>query len=258
MTDAPTAEPELGPVGQEVVFENEEVRVWDITLEPGEHQPWHRHENPYLVIALEAADNRIDAWDGGEPRLVHEPVGGVVFREPGETHMLTNDGRTRYRSRLVEFKQTGGNRHPGYGGEAAERSREQVGDGGPSAAGYREVLLQTDDLEWADKTLAGLSHKMLWRDNGSGASIALVRFAKGSGIPSQHSHASNQFMYCLRGRYRYVPTGLTLTAGSFYWNPKGSVHGPTVAEEDSILLEIYDGPHYPTQPSWYSDPEDAR
>ncbi|MBP2327883.1 quercetin dioxygenase-like cupin family protein [Kibdelosporangium banguiense] len=121
-----------------------------------------------------------------------------------------------------------------------------------------EILLRTRDLEWVDKTLAGLSHKMLWRDEETGASIALVRFEKGSGIPSRHAHASNQFMYCLSGRYTYTPTGITLTEGAFYWNPKGASHGPTIAEEESVLLEIYDGPHYPTQPDWYSDPEDAR
>jgi quercetin dioxygenase-like cupin family protein len=100
---------ELGPVGQEVIFENDQVRIWEITLDPGANQPWHRHENPYIVIALEAADNRIDSIAGGEPRLVREDVGGVVYREPGEVHMLTNRGDTRYRSRLVELKCLGEN-----------------------------------------------------------------------------------------------------------------------------------------------------
>ncbi len=121
-----------------------------------------------------------------------------------------------------------------------------------------EVLLQTDDLEWVDKSLAGLSHKMLWRDPVSEASIALVRFEKGSGIPEAHQHASNQFMFCLSGRYVYLPTGTTLTKGSFYWNPKGVAHGPTMAEETSVLLEVYDGPHYPVRPSFYDNDEDAR
>ncbi len=121
-----------------------------------------------------------------------------------------------------------------------------------------EVLLQTDDLEWVDKSLAGLSHKMLWRDPETEASIALVRFEKGSGIPSAHEHASNQFMFCLSGRYVYVPTGTTLTKGSLYWNPKGVVHGPTMAEETSVLLEVYDGPHYPVRPAFYDNDEDAR
>ncbi|MFB6722466.1 cupin domain-containing protein [Kribbella sp. NPDC056345] len=122
----------------------------------------------------------------------------------------------------------------------------------------RELLLQTDDLEWVEKSLDGLSHKMLWRDPETEASIALVRFEKGSGIPSPHRHASNQFMFCLSGRYVYVPTGVTLVKGSFYWNPKGAVHGPTLAEETSVLLEVYDGPHYPERPSFYDNDEDAR
>ncbi|GAA0971740.1 hypothetical protein GCM10009555_023390 [Acrocarpospora macrocephala] len=147
-----------------------------------------------------------------------------------------------------------------YSGEAPDRSREQEIDtlDGVALGRFREILLHVGDLEWIDKTLAGLSHKMLWRNDETGASIALVRFTKGSGIPSRHSHASNQFMYCLQGRYTYVPTGLTLIPGSFYWNPKGSMHGPTHADEDTVLLEIYDGPHYPTQPDWYASADDAR
>ena len=122
----------------------------------------------------------------------------------------------------------------------------------------RELLLQTEDLEWVDKSLTGLSHKMLWRDPETEASIALVRFEKGSGIPSDHKHASNQFMFCLEGKYEYTATKTVLTPGCFYCNPKGNVHGPTVAHEDTVVVEIYDGPHYPVQPSWYSDAEDAR
>ena len=123
---------------------------------------------------------------------------------------------------------------------------------------FKEILLHTDDMEWVDKSLAGLSHKMLWRDEDSGASIAIVRFQQGSGIPNAHVHSSNQFMFCLKGTYRYVPTGTTLRPGDFYWNPKGSAHGPTIADEESILLEVYDGPHYPERPPWYNNDEDAR
>jgi quercetin dioxygenase-like cupin family protein len=147
-----------------------------------------------------------------------------------------------------------------YSGAAADRAREvQATDhNGEAAHRFREILLQTQDLDWVHKSLAGLTHKALWRNEDTGASISLVKFVKGSGIPSRHSHASNQFMFCLAGRYVYIPTGITLTEGSFYWNPNGSLHGPTIAEEDSILLEFYDGPHYPTQPEWYSSTDDAR
>ncbi|RJQ79703.1 hypothetical protein D5S17_09705 [Pseudonocardiaceae bacterium YIM PH 21723] len=97
-------EVELAEIGQRVVFENDLVRVWEMDLEPGQQHPWHRHENPYLIVGIEGADNRIDPIDGGEPRLVTEVAGGVIFREPGEVHMLTNRGETTYVSRLIELK----------------------------------------------------------------------------------------------------------------------------------------------------------
>jgi 2,4'-dihydroxyacetophenone dioxygenase len=121
-----------------------------------------------------------------------------------------------------------------------------------------EFLLKTEEIPWREKSLKGISEKMLWRNEDTGASIALIKFAKGAGIPEPHYHASNQFMYCLTGRYEYTSTGVVLTPGDFYCNREGNVHGPAVAHEETIVLEIYDGPHYPEKPSWYADERDAR
>ena len=55
-----------------------------------------------------------------------------------------------------------------------------------------------------------------------------------------------------------IQTKDVLTPGCFYCNPKGNVHGPTLAHEETILLEMYDGPHYPQAPDWYTDAQDAR
>lgn len=93
----------LGPVGQSVIFENDLVRVWHIRLEPGESQPMHRHDLPYLVIAIEGGKNVIETA-AGEKIGVDEPAGGVVFRDPGATHTLTNVGDTTYLARLTELK----------------------------------------------------------------------------------------------------------------------------------------------------------
>jgi len=65
---------------------------------------------------------------------------------------------------------------------------------------------------------------MLWRNDETGASIALIRFDKGAGIPQPHYHASNQFMFCLQGRYEYTPTNVVLTADRSM-QPEGNVHG---------------------------------
>ncbi len=125
------------------------------------------------------------------------------------------------------------------------------------APGLDEILLQSADMEWRPKSLPGLYEKMLWRNEETGASIALIKFEKGTSIPKPHSHASNQFMFCFSGRYEYTSTGVTLVPGSFYCNPKGNVHGPTIAHEDTVVLEVYDGPHYPQVPDWYTNPADA-
>ena len=125
------------------------------------------------------------------------------------------------------------------------------------APSLEEILIQSNTMPWREKSLAGVSEKMFWRDEKTSATIALIKFAKGASIPKPHSHASNQFMFCLSGKYEYTATGVTLVAGSFYCNPKGNVHGPTIAHEETVVIEIYDGPHYPQTPDWYTDERDA-
>ena len=128
----------------------------------------------------------------------------------------------------------------------------------PGCRASTKCCCRAKDLPWREKSLKGVSEKMLWRNEQTGASIALIRFEKGAGIPQPHLHASNQFMFCLEGHYEYTTTGVTLTPGCFYWNPKGNVHGPAIAHEDTVVVEIYDGPHYPQRPAWYDNDEDAR
>jgi 2,4'-dihydroxyacetophenone dioxygenase len=108
----------------------------------------------------------------------------------------------------------------------------------------RETLMPAEAAgQWPVSAIDGLRMKELYLVEG-GLSIALLNFEKGSGIKRRHRHASNQFMYCLSGKYSYESSGLELSPGDFYWNAKGGPHGPTTALEDSVLLEIYDGPHY--------------
>lgn len=248
----------LRQIGHRIVLDNDSVRVWEVKLEPGETIDFHIHEHPYAVISLGGGDNEVETIFG-DKFATHEPTGHTVFIDGMRpVHKLTNKSNVTYLSRLVELK------HVTWKPEEAplpstERPKTEA-PAMPADAldAFKEFLIQTGDLEWAAKSLAGLTQKMLWRNEETGASIGLVRFEKGAGVPEAHAHASNQFMYCLAGRYRYIPTGTTLTPGSFYCNPKGSVHGPTIADETSIMLEIYDGPHYPVRPSWYKNDDDAR
>ena len=110
----------------------------------------------------------------------------------------------------------------------------------------REVLIKKGDLDpqkWQHFEKIGLKQYLLWTHPETGASITLLEFPAGSGIPEKHAHASNQFMYCLEGTYEYTDSQLTLEPGDFYMNPKDHPHGPTRAHTRSLLIEIYDGPH---------------
>ena len=67
-----------------------------------------------------------------------------------------------------------------------------------------EILIQSENVAWREKSLKGIHEKMLWRNEETGASIALIKFDKGAGIPQPHLHSSNQFMFCLKGKYEYT------------------------------------------------------
>jgi quercetin dioxygenase-like cupin family protein len=252
----------LGDIGQKLLLENEHIRVWEVALEPGETIDFHIHHHPYLVVSLGGGDNEVETIFG-DKLPTHEPLGSIVYIDAMRpVHKLTNKAKIPYLSRLIELKHaTLGATRPAASTDrpssAPAMPKEAAALPGDAKDALKEFLVQTEDLEWVEKSLAGLSQKMLWRNAETGASIALIKFEKGTGIPQVHLHASNQLMYCLSGKYRYVPSGLTLTPGVFYCNPKGSVHGPTIADETSIFLEVYDGPHYPARPSWYENDEDA-
>lgn len=102
----------------------------------------------------------------------------------------------------------------------------------------------SDVPDWEPSgAVEGLEIRELWTSE-NGSSICMLKFREGCGVAEAHRHASNQFMFCLSGKYQYLNDGPTLLPGDFYMNPKGNVHGPTIAVEDSTLIEIYDGPHY--------------
>ena len=119
-----------------------------------------------------------------------------------------------------------------------------------------EVLIETaqlDDENWLDFPDYGFKQYFLWKNEETSATVALLDFEEGGGVPMKHTHASNQFMYCLDGEYAYTDSDLVLTKGSFYMNPKDHPHGPAVARKRSLLIELYDGPHYYEKPSFHTD-----
>jgi predicted metal-dependent enzyme (double-stranded beta helix superfamily) len=94
---------EPGAVGQTVLLDNDRVRIWHITLQPGETQPLHHHGLAYVVVAVQGTTSVIRTAAGDRIEVVEE-TGGVVFREAGQTHTLTNVGDAAYIGRIIELK----------------------------------------------------------------------------------------------------------------------------------------------------------
>jgi quercetin dioxygenase-like cupin family protein len=96
----------LGPIGDAILFENEHVRVWSVSLAPGGRQPWHQHFLPYLIVPLTAGKNEM-RFEDGKIKLTDEKPGEVLWREAGIPHELLNISDWQYRNVLIEMKDAG-------------------------------------------------------------------------------------------------------------------------------------------------------
>jgi len=90
--------------GREPVFENERVRVFRVTLEPGQSGPMHTHTVPILAIALTPGELEVTTKGKDNPERVSRPEGNVLWRSEAVTHSIKNVGKTRYEGVDIEFK----------------------------------------------------------------------------------------------------------------------------------------------------------
>ncbi len=100
---------EIGGVGSRVLFEDDNVRIWDMKLEPGEASALHRHDHDYYLIILQGdlvagvmpEGGPMDAFVGIVP-----PEGNTVFVPKGGVEWAYNVGEKTYYEFLVELKNT--------------------------------------------------------------------------------------------------------------------------------------------------------
>ena len=52
-------------VGKEIWFENDQVRIWGIWLQPGERLPFHCHTDTYFWVCVDPSTGRQRYPDGG-------------------------------------------------------------------------------------------------------------------------------------------------------------------------------------------------
>jgi quercetin dioxygenase-like cupin family protein len=95
-----------GRVGSRLVSETEKMRVWLISLGPGERLPFHTHVNDYFWTATSPGRARSRYADGRVAETAYSEGDTRHFAfGPGEsmTHDLENVGDTVLRFATVEF-----------------------------------------------------------------------------------------------------------------------------------------------------------
>ena len=99
----------IGKVANHVLWEDDDVRIWEMTLEPGEWTDLHHHQHDYilaidsgdLVAGIPPKDSGMDFFVGKIP-----PQGNTVRVPKGGTEWALNVGTKRYHEILIELKKT--------------------------------------------------------------------------------------------------------------------------------------------------------
>ena len=107
-----------------------------------------------------------------------------------------------------------------------------------------------EDLEWEDPPrgyyLTDVKQKTLWKDEKTGATLALIRFPEGV-ADKIHSHPeANQVVIGLSGEME-MPDGtlVSVKPNSVYHFDKGEKHGATMVTKEVLTLFFWDGPPKP-------------
>lgn len=93
---------EVAPDMYKLKYENDRVRVMEVTFQPGQSIPEHSHPDHFVVVE-EAGQLKITKADGTSMDADLK-VGDVVWID-AETHSAVNTGKTQVRLLVTELKE---------------------------------------------------------------------------------------------------------------------------------------------------------
>ena len=92
----------VAPDMYKLLFENDRVRVMEVTFQPGQKIAKHSHPDHYVYVA-EGGLLKISKPDGSNVDANLTP--GQIVWIPAETHWATNGGKTKIRLIVNELKE---------------------------------------------------------------------------------------------------------------------------------------------------------
>ncbi len=90
--------------GRDPILENERVRVYRLSLEPGEATTKHTHPLPGLSVALTNGEVEVTTEGQVKPERLLLKSADVRWRGGAVTHSLKNIGKTRFEAVDIELK----------------------------------------------------------------------------------------------------------------------------------------------------------
>ena len=90
--------------GREPVIENDRVRVYRVTLKPGEATPQHTHPLPGLSIMITKSEIEVTTAGQTAPELLSIAGPEVRWRAGAVTHSVKNVGKTTFEAVDIELK----------------------------------------------------------------------------------------------------------------------------------------------------------
>jgi len=101
-------------------------------------------------------------------------------------------------------------------------------------------LALAEERPWQPGPYPGVELKILHRNEETGGVVVLRKFHEGQTIPAHTHPLANEWAWILSGEWE--ETSLTYTAGTLFFAPKGTQHGPHVARTEVVSLTVFDGP----------------
>ena len=101
----------LGDIGSRLLFEDDEIRIWELRLAPGEVSSPHRHTCDYVIVDVagdKIAAKSVPGYPSEYGDYIEAAVkrGQATFLKQGSVEKAVNVGEKPYRNVLVEFKAT--------------------------------------------------------------------------------------------------------------------------------------------------------
>ena len=96
------------------------------------------------------------------------------------------------------------------------------------------------EKQWEPGPYAGVELLVLHRNADTGGVTVLRKFHAGVTVPAHVHPQANEFAYILAGEWE--ESDKVYEPGTFFFAPKGTLHGPHKARTEVISFTIFDGP----------------